>query len=103
MSGGLLVLGVIIILSFGIVVAVMYYGKRPDVDAGHHADSKAVAYWTARAAREEERRLAVSGAAAAAASSAVTASGDDDEEKERKRQEALARKAARAAKSTSGE
>jgi hypothetical protein len=102
MSGGILVLTVIIVLSFGIVVAVMYYGTQPDVDAGHHAESRAVAYWTARAERETARRQAAVQGAVESSGGAAAAAGDEAE-KERKRQEALARKAARAAKSTGGE
>lgn len=95
--GAVAVMGIIIVLSFLIVVAVMYYGTRADHAEELHSDSVAVAYWTTRAEKTEAR---LNPTEATTTETAATDSADDDEEKRRKREEALARKAARAAKQT---
>jgi Na+-transporting methylmalonyl-CoA/oxaloacetate decarboxylase gamma subunit len=105
MSFGLMVMGVIIIIAFLTVVAVMVYGSKENVSAhGMSAEeSRAVRAWQQRAeaARRPMQALqAVSEAAGAAKSSSSLLS---DEDKEAKRQAALARKAARESKRSSAE
>lgn len=97
MSPAVLVMGIIIVLSFCIVVAVMYYGVKTEGDFhGGAAESAGVSYWQKRA----ERLAARQQQAAAGVVTATAGEGADDAEAEkaRKRAEALARKAARAAK-----
>ncbi len=96
--GAVAVMGIIIVLSFLIVVAVMYFGTRSDNSHAAHEGSPAVAYWTARAEKIEAR---LSPAAVVATEGSAAGVADDEEEKRRKREEALARKAARAAKQPS--
>ncbi|MCU0511526.1 MAG: hypothetical protein MUE40_03055 [Anaerolineae bacterium] len=86
-------MGIIIVLSFAIVVAVMFYGTRGE--EAHAEESAAVAYWSARAEKLQARQH---NAVAAATLEAAPGAAEAEAEKERKRQEALARKAARAAK-----
>jgi cytoskeletal protein RodZ len=93
--GAVAVMAIIIVLSFLIVVAVMYYGTRSDNSHAAHETSQAVSYWTARAEKIEAR---LSSSAVVATEGTAADNADDEAEKQRKREEALARKAARAAK-----
>ena len=96
----LIAMGVIIVLSFTILVMVMRVGTIDD-EPLHAGPSASVSYWTNMANKVEARQ---SGALqAVAAGDATGGAANDEAEKERKRQEALARKAARQSKSTSGE
>lgn len=93
-----IVMGVIIVLSFTIVLMVMRVGTIDDQPL-HEGPAKSVGFWETLADRSEARRnpaLQATATAPEAASALVS----DEAEKERKRQEALARKAARQAKST---
>jgi len=104
MSFGLMVMGVIIIIAFLTVVAVMVYGSKENVSAhGMSAEeSRAVRAWQQRAeaARRPMQALQAVSEAAGAAKSSSLLSGED---KEAKRQAALARKAARESKRSSAE
>lgn len=95
--GAVAVMGVIIVLSFLIVVAVMYFGTRTDPAHEGHGASDAVKFWTARAEKVEAR---LSSTAVVTAEKTAAAAADNEAEKARKREEALARKAARSAKQT---
>jgi hypothetical protein len=98
MEPAVLVLLVIIGISFGVVLLVMRYGTRTEGDFhGGPADSTAVSFWTQRADKLAARQQlsVVTEAAGEAGASAE----DEEAEKARKRAEALARKAARQAKS----
>jgi len=93
-------LGVIIVLSFTIVLMVVRVGTHDDEPLAS-GPSAAVSYWTNLANKVEARQ---SGAVqAVAVADGIGGAANDEAEKERKRQDALARKAARQAKSTSGE
>lgn len=89
-------MSIIIFLSACVVLAVMYLGTRAEPE--HEGESPAVAYWKARAERIEARRQQAVQAVDETTGAAVEVT-DAEAEKERKRQEALARRAARAAKS----
>jgi hypothetical protein len=95
-----IVLGVIIVLSFTIVLMVMRVGTHDD-EPLHSGPSASVDFWSKLANKVEARQNA---AAPADAVAVVAAGGASDEaEKERKRQEALARKAARQSKPAGGD
>lgn len=91
-----LVMGIIIALSALLMIGVTFLGTRPEEHP--HGESEAVAYWSARADKLAARQQKALEAGTASTGGAAAAS-DADADKERKRQEALARKAARAAKS----
>lgn len=95
-----IVLGVIIVLSFTIVLMVMRVGTHDD-EPLHEGPSAAVNFWTNLANKVQARENAAAAADAVAVVPGPAAS--DEAEKERKRQEALARKAARQAKPTGGD
>jgi len=96
----LIVLGVIIVLSFTIVLMVMRVGTHDD-EPLHEGPSAAVNFWSNLANKVEARQ----NAAAPVDAVSVVAGGavSDEAEKERKRQEALARKAARQSKPAGGD
>lgn len=93
------VMGIIILVSFATVVAVIYFGSKENVSTQdtHSNESLAVAAWMKRAERASvQMQQALAAAGDAGGSGAVEASEEDD--KEARRQAALARKAARAAR-----
>ena len=87
-----IVLGVIIVLSFTIVLMVMRVGTNDDEPLAS-GPSAAVDFWSKMANKVEARQNAASATADVTVAAGGTAG--DEAEKERKRQEALARKAAR--------
>jgi hypothetical protein len=98
MEPAVLVLLVIIGISASVVVLVFVYGIRTDGDFhGGPADSTAVNFWTQRAEKMQARQQI--SAVTETAGEAGTSAEDEEAEKARKRAEALARKAARQAKS----
>jgi len=105
MSFGLVVMGVIIVIAFLTVVAVMVYGSKENVSAhGMSAEeSHAVQVWQQRAEAAHKPLQALQAAHEAAGPAAASSSLLSGEDKEAKRQAALARKAARESKRTSSE
>ncbi|MFQ3646921.1 MAG: hypothetical protein SNJ54_07010 [Anaerolineae bacterium] len=103
---GHLVLIIVALLTFATVVAVVYYGSKENL-AVHVEHSRAQQVWEERAKRVNQARQALVALPEGAANGggAGSAGGQivNPDEAEARRQAALARKAARAARSTSGE
>jgi hypothetical protein len=98
MPGAVLVMGIIILISASIIVMVMRLGIRTDGDFhGGPSESTAVSFWSKRADKLQARQQV--SAVTEVAGATGTSTEDAEAEKERKRAEALARKAARQAKS----
>lgn len=104
MSFGLVVMGIIIVIAFLTVAAVMYYGSKENVSAhGLSAEeSQAVRAWQQRAeAAQQALKTLTPVSEAAGMASGAGSSLLSEADKEAKRQAALARKAARESKRVS--
>lgn len=103
---GHLVLIIVALLTFATVVAVVYYGSKENL-AAHVEHSRAQQVWEERAKRVNQARQALvpvsEGAASGGGSGSAGGQIVNPDDAEARRQAALARKAARAARSTSGE
>lgn len=103
---GLGVMVVVALLTFATVVAVVYFGAKENL-ATHVEESRAQKVWQERERRVNQARqsLVALPEGAASSGSAASAGGQivNPDDAEARRQAALARKAARAARSTSGE
>lgn len=102
---GHLVLIIVALSTFATVIVVVYYGSKENL-AAHVEHSRAQQVWEERAQRVNQARQALVPASEGAGSSGSgSASGQivNPDDAEARRQAALARKAARAARSTGGE
>lgn len=103
---GLGVMVVVALLALATVGAVMYFGSKENL-AAHVEESRAQKVWQEREKRVNQARQALVPVSEGAGSSGGSGSAGgqivNPDDAEARRQAALARKAARAARSTSGE
>ncbi len=102
MSLGLVVMGIVIILTFSSVVLVIYFGAKENVNPTFGAidSSQAAQVWQKRALAMQTLSSKLLGEGGDMQPATKTAANGGNADKEAKRQAALARKAARGSQSS---